>query len=403
MCQLCCDPSPHTPCGHLGGRPCDHSSLFGGSSPAGLTGRPAPYCSSACTHTRRPGGRACAGSSPAEWIRMNKTFTHHFQRKTDHFWTQKKKKTHKELSVFLFDGGILLLRTSRMKKQVNEATCASSECLCCVVLLPLKWQCSAAAGRRRLPPLDEECCGLRSASPHHTGWGRKPRLLTGSAKHGRFKFEPELVQKLKTTPMSKNSEMLRSNWPVYHRAAGPSRSFVSAPGPAPGRTRPCRWHSPSPSDHGGYSRWKQRRTSFLSERGRCLAGILSFRGRKADVVCVFTNSFSISFACGCCSFLAFPTSMKRSFSSPSASARLSAFSFWWMSCSFFSSRSLSYTGAQESPWKPFHFQTFSKLWLWKMFMVLNLFKCREKTMLSQNLGITCYIFSLNCNTRTLGK
>lgn len=43
----------------------------------------------------------------------------------------------------------------------------------------------------------------------------------------------------------------------------------------------------------------------------------------------WSYSLSISEACGCWSFLDLSTSMKRSFSRPSASARLSAFTFWW--------------------------------------------------------------------------
>lgn len=62
-------PLPHTPCGRLVGQPWGHSSLSGGSSPVGPTGRPAPYCSSACTHTGRPGCCASAGSSPARHIK----------------------------------------------------------------------------------------------------------------------------------------------------------------------------------------------------------------------------------------------------------------------------------------------------------------------------------------------
>lgn len=57
--------SPRTPCGLLTGRPCDRSSLCWWSSPADRRGRPAPWCSSACTHTERPGVCALAWSSPA--------------------------------------------------------------------------------------------------------------------------------------------------------------------------------------------------------------------------------------------------------------------------------------------------------------------------------------------------
>lgn len=61
-----------------------------------------------------------------------------------------------------------------------------------------------------------------------------------------------------------------------------------------------------------------------------------------------TYSRSISAACGCCSFLDLSTSMKRSLRSPSASARLSAFTVWWIMGRFFSSRSASYTRPKKA-------------------------------------------------------
>lgn len=145
-------PLLHTPCGRLVDQPWGHSSLSGGSSPVGLTGRSAPYCNSACTRKGRPSGCVSAGSSPARHIkdiRMKSGYLTHVE-----VWTCKKntKNSHIEVSIFISEGSILLLWMK--KKKINDWSCMQPcrKHVCTKVHVPLMWRSRGSA----------DCCTPRS-------------------------------------------------------------------------------------------------------------------------------------------------------------------------------------------------------------------------------------------------